>query len=554
MIKFKYLRLKNFLSYGNNFQQFDFNIGITRISGLSGHGKSTIIDALYFALFGKPYRNIKLKQLINFVNKKNLIVELVFEKKNDIYKIIRGLQPNIFEIYKNDKLIDQTALKKDYQKILVEDILQFDEIMFNQIMLKTLTKQFTFFKLSKSQKREIIENIFQLKIFSVMKDVLKEWIVKTEQKLLQVEDKINNYNELLKNEEKRLKELENLKKQLQQQNKQKLNEIENDIKKYNNEIERYKLKKGNLKKKLKELKKKIKDIENIEKEIKQYETRLKSIKKIVNIFEKYCKGCEKIEIIKKEQKEDEIVKNINELKEKVKNKIDIEEEIKRIDNEIQDYCIKIKTYKKYISKLQDDKDKIYKQEIQIDIKWDKYNEYKQKINEYKKIRQKLKKKLQYFKSIDDCLKDNGIKSYILKYYLPTFNKLLNTYINKFQLSYRLKFNEEFNEELYGKGGKDLSFDNLSEGEKKRMELSLMFTIIDFFKMQIGGKSNLLILDEVTSGLDIPSENLLFQILRELVEKEGKCIIVINHSLLDHDKFDYTYEVEKKGVFSILNKK
>ena len=545
MIKFEKIKFKNILHFGNNITEFNIPNGITRIFGANGAGKSSIIDILNFALFGKPYRKIKLDQLINNINNKDLLVELYFTIKSDNYKIIRGIKPNIFEIYKNDSLISLSSHNKDYQNYLETKILYFDEELFNQTVIKSLTKNISFINLSKNDKKEIIEKIFDMNVFSIMKDKVTEKLYTFKMDISNIQSEISNFKILIEQEEKHISEIQKLKK---------------------NNLE---IKMGILEEKIVKVQEKLKDIQDnkpkfnkiehslstksgefdiLNKEINDLEFQIKMFQEKENTINKICIDCDKKDKILKDfnkKETQELLQSKKEIAHKLKSDIEIlKKNYNILLNFINDEPELIKLQEKFLDEKLHFFDNIT-DEIQEDRT--KLEEYKNNLIKSNETYNSLNEKYEVYNIIKDLLNKDIIKNSILNEYLPIINKILKDYLDKFQLPIDLKFENNFELVSSDKFYYNLSYYNLSEGEKKKVDLSIMFTFLDFLNIKNKySECNLLFLDEVTSGLDSDGRFVLFEILRMKSEKVK--IIVIDHTD-NSDFYDNMFKIEKSSKFS-----
>ncbi len=567
MTEFLKIQIRNFLSYGNNWTEFKFKKGLHRITGQNGFGKSTIpFDALSFGLFGKPYRKIKIPQLINSTNKKELEVKLFFKKGDDFYRIERGLYPNYFRIFKNDEIIPISSSKKGYQEILEQDILSnYNENLFNQITAKSLTKNMSFMTLSKGEKRNIIENLFDIELFSVICKNIKTKIDVADMQLQIFKRDIDNINLLIKQEQQNLEQLRNIKKKIDEESKQKIDNIKLEIESLKNDNKKYdlalkKIQKNKLLKQnnLNEITEKNKEIKHIRDKLTDVVASIKLIKNKIEIFKNNCGDCPKIkDIVKNEdvksllEKQKEYDEQINIIRKVVLEK---EEKNRKLDEILANEKFILGSLDRNLNKidsLQKDVTIEISKEIEIDeSKYKKHIKNKKQIENDYKIKAEEKKHLLVLKTL---FSDDGIKSFIIKKYLPTINKLLNTYLTRFNADTIFNFDTEFNEVILSKFKENFSYFSFSEGQKKRIDLAVLFAFINFalFKNK-KCNTNLLVFDEIDSGLDLDGKNRLYEVLKEYKEQQNKCIITISHdTAIDPDSFDSIYSVKLEKGFSII---
>lgn len=566
MIEFKSIKWKNLLSYGNNLTTFDFNTGVCKIQAKNGMGKSSIIDAIYFALYGKPYRKIKIKQLINSKNKKGLEVYLHFNKQDDEYLIVRSLKPDSFKIYKNNELVPVSSNKRGYQQILDDDILGFNENLANQVIFKSLTKSASFMTLDKAEKRSIIENLFDIELFTVITKNLKIKADLTEQEIKDTKKDIDNTNLLIEQELSNLENMKNIKTKLQK-------ESETLINSYNAEIEELKTKNIKFetgiqiinKQKIKlnktnESRKILQDkIDTLENQIMELEIAIGVHEEKIKFLQTTCGDCPKISNLNNDEVNNENKKALADaliLMEEYKDiKKAIYAALERIDSILSNERFVVNSITENnnrIGKLTHQINLIKEKVITIDES--KLKEYNNKKIDLSAKYNKLCVNKDHFLVLRTLFSDDGLKPLIINKYLPSINRLLNTYLTKFNANTIFNFDSNFNEIINTRHKEDYSYYNFSEGEKKRIDLAILFTFIKF-AMHKNKKSNtnLLIFDEVMSGLDSTGTVSLFDILREHTDYQNKSILTINHNTdLDNSYFDKTYNVVMdKGFSKIL---
>lgn len=559
------ITFRNFLSYPNKPTRFNFKEGITRISGINGQGKSAVVDATYYALFGKPYRKINLPKLINSINRKDLWVELKFQIKENKFRIERGIKPNIFKIFKNDVLIDIDSSYKDYQEYLEEDILHFSEDIFQQIGIKSLTRYDSFLTLPKGKKRQIIESIFGLSILTGMKELNKDDIDNLETDIYNFKKELGKY-EMLKDQELRnIEQLKQLKNQIDEKSKKekrdksdKIEELEKEIIALNKGI---KIIERN-KKILEDIQTKLKYNEvafgEVEKELKPLENKLKKYLEHCMFMEERCSGCPELQGIindKDNQKLKDKEIQLNEYwDELLIEKRELEESHRKtslltINEKIIRH--KIQTKRKDVSIIKRELDSSSSNNIKIDE-----TNLKKYINKIKQINDgtvQIYSELEYLNTIHQLLDDSGIKSHIIKRYLPLLNKLMNTFLIKFGIDLEMSFNPDLEIEILTKFKENYAYESFSEGEKRRINLALTFTFLEFCKLKYSTSSlNVLFLDEFSTGLDAEGENVLYEVLQTMVEKEQKDIITISHSMMiDPEKVTRLFVAEKTRGYSSL---
>lgn len=563
MIEFKTIKWKNLLSYGNNWNTFDFETGIHKIQAKNGMGKSSIIDALYFAMYGKAYRKIKIKQLINSKNKKGLEVILTFSKGEYNYRVERSVKPDAFKIYMNDELVPVASSKRGYQTILDEDIFGFSENLTNQVTIKSLTKAVSFMTLEKAEKRAIIENLFDIEIFTAINKNIKTRVDALELELKSTKKDLDNTDLLIGQELSNIETLRNLAKRLKEESDQliagytkEISDLETANVKFKKGIEiinKNKDKKYELDVTLKKLNESLYAVHQA---ITTNKATIQANEKKAQYLKNVCGDCPKITLVSgaKEVTEcnirvEESVKVANEIAAEI---APIKEEIIKIDNILSNERF-------VVSSLQANTEKIGKLTKQIDniktkvvvVDETKLKEYNSKRVELHKTYNEIADDKTHLQLLRGLYSDDGIKPIIIKKYLPSINKLLNTYLIKFNASMIFNFDADFNEVILTKNKEDYSYYNFSEGEKKRIDLAILFTFIKFaMHKNKKANTNLLIFDEVMSGLDIYGTTALFDILKDHKDYQNKCIITINHnSDLDDAYFDHMYEIVTESGFS-----
>lgn len=562
MIEFTKITWKNILSYGNNTTTFEFKNGIFKLSALNGAGKSTLIDALHFALFGQPYRKIKLGQLVNSKNKKGLLVNLYFTIQDDIYRIERGLKPDVFKVFKNEELIPVSSSKRGYQQILEDDILKYTANLFNQVTVKSLTKNLSFMTLAKADKRNIIENLFDIELFTQMNKNVKVKLDGIELEMKVLKKDIDNTQLLIESELSNLENLKNLKKKVESESEQNVLMYTNEICTLETDIEKYQ--KGLVyvaknKQRRNEITLNInalsKETANIQTLIDECKSKISLNDNKIKFLSKTCGSCPKIQELSDDEDilsvKESLVKYEQSKEEKLKEYNAFLPEMKRIDDILsKEYFLttSIKTNQDRIKGLTDKIAKTKVESITIDeSKLIGYTDKKVEIE--KSYREQTNLKLHY-QTLKMLFSDDGVKTQIIKKYLPHINKLLNHYLAKFSASMVFNFDTDFNEVVLTKYKEDFSYFSFSEGEKKRIDLAVLFSFIKF-AMQKNKKSdtNLLIFDEVTSGLDEVGAEALYATMKEYRNQYGKSIININHNDIGGVEYDKIYECNIEKGFS-----
>ena len=565
MINFKYVRWKNFLSTGNQFieVQLDKNL-TTLIIGENGAGKSTILDALCFGLFGKPFRTISKNQLVNSVNNGSTVVEVEFTIGTVEYKVIRCIKPNKFEIYQNGKLMSLEANVRDYQKILEQQILKLNYRSFTQVVILGSSTFVPFMQLSARHRREVVEEILDIQIFSVMNILLKQKLKGIVDELREVDYEYNLISEKINLQENYIDDIQKNKDDI-------IKEKESSFR-----VNKY------------HIKEKTEDIVSLEGDSKlladdligeeQNKERRSKLKDIsVTLNDKFDRNRKMIFFLKDnddcptcKQHIDETFKSetINEKneqqKELSKGLTKLHDQLERLDTYvdthkaarkfIRENDIEIAKLKSSVTELEKFNAKL-QQEINIltsgtvsDADTKKLDGYKRDGLKIERQRTQLKEEKSYAEAEKLILQDTGIKTKIIKQYLPIMNKLINTYLTSMEFYVNFTLNENFEESIKSRYRDEFTYSSFSEGEKMRIDLSLLFTWRAIAKMKNSANTNLLILDEIfDSSLDGTGTDEFLKILNTLGDEN---VFVISHKQdVLADKFKSTIKFEKVKNFS-----
>jgi DNA repair exonuclease SbcCD ATPase subunit len=567
MIIFKKLRWKNFLSTGNIFTEINLVDKKTNlIIGQNGAGKSTVLDALTFSLFGKPFRKINKPLLVNSINDKDCLTEIEFQIGKNEYLIRRGIKPTVFEIYQNGEMLDQTSSTIDNQKQLEQNILKMNYKSFTQIVVLGSSTFVPFMRLPVASRREIIEDILDIQIFSVMNINLK--------------DKIKFANDDIKDRD---YQIDLLQEKVTMQNNFLVNldlQNQNDIQEKNNKVIHFNKQEKEVTNKLEQLNQ---ERNSINEEIKEFSNVSTKLKKLGNLRGKIqqkfathkkehqfftenttCPTCtQHINEELRDAKVSDIMNSIKELKQGMDEmelaiKLEEERECKftelsqkctSIFNEIQIQQFQIGSYQSQIRDLQ--------QEIsELQNNNTNRNEEDSKLQGLEKALLEAKNQMTTIKEERDCLlvasqllKDNGIKTRIIKKYLPVMNKLINEYLQNMDFYVNFTLNENFEETIKSRYRDSFSYESFSEGEKARIDIALLLTWRAVAKLKNSVDTNLLILDEIFDGsLDQNGTGELGWILKNFDDKTN--VFVISHKEGISEKFDKTIKFEKVKNFSV----
>lgn len=563
MIIFKKIRFKNFLSYGNQWTEITLDKNnTTLIVGKNGAGKSTFLDALSFVLFGKSFRKINKPQLVNSITQKGAVVETEFEIKSSKYKIIRGLKPTIFEIYQDGKMLDQTALSDDYQNYFEKHILKVNHKSFCQIVVLGTASFQPFMQLSTPARREIIEDILNLKIFSIMNGLNKE-------KILLNTEALNCNSADKRVVEEKIKMTKNHMESLRQNNEQIINEKLELIRETETNIFNLIVQINESETKINDISLKLKSENTIRNnliKIKEYEISIKNkmntLKSEIEFFNEHdnCPTCKqgiphefKSEIIS--DKPDQISKYKDALIKLKSNKVSIEDNIKKFD----EITRQILLIQKNVNNLISEKNGLvrYKEKLEYEINVKPMqikedcsleileDELKEIVQEYNKLIE-IKKN---YNLASQLLKDDGIKSKHIKKYIPEINKLINKYLAAMEFMCEFTLNEEFEETIKSRFRDDFSYSSFSEGEKFRINLAILFAWRAIAKKRNSISTNILIMDEVMdSSLDSAGTDEFVKLIKTLTNDTNTFIISHKTDQLV-DKFDHVIVINKVKNFS-----
>ena len=567
MIIFKTIRWKNFLSTGNQFTEIKLDRSPnTLIVGENGGGKSTMLDALCFSLFGKPFRNINKPQLVNSINKKQLLVEVEFQSGRKSYKIVRGIKPNLFEIYVDGDLINQDAAARDYQKYLEESILKLNYKSFTQIVILGSASFTPFMQLPSGTRREIIEDLLDIQIFTTMNVVLRDKMNTLKDQIQDADSKLEVLKQKASIQKEYVETLEANKEKRVDEIKSRITQCDTSIAALQKTVEFLEHDKtiqedaraalGDLtakQKKLESFKTKFSSqLRDIEKEISFYETtedcptckqgisheHKSSLvderkDKMQSLNEGMAKLSEEFERLQELLEKDQAIsREIAEFNQKIlsnNNEIIVQQRlIQALNLELSDIATKTGDIEAEKTKL-----KTYAKEVLVQ------NEEKAKLNEEK----------HYMDAVSTLLKDTGIKTKIIRQYLPVINKLVNKYLQAMDFFVQFNLDEKFDETIKSRHRDDFSYASFSEGEKQRIDLALLFTWRTIAKMKNSVATNLLILDEVfDSSLDNNGTDYVMSLLDTLGEETN--VFVISHKGDQlFDKFRSLIKFEKKNNYS-----
>ena len=565
MIIFKSVKWKNLLSTGNSFTTiFLDKQPTTLIVGDNGSGKSTILDALTFVLFNKPFRIVKKAQLVNSVNNSETVVEVKFEIGTRKYRVMRGIKPNKFEIYCNDKMVNQDASSRDYQKYLEQNILKLNYRSFTQVVILGNASFIPFMQLKSVHRREVVEEILDIKIFSLMNMLVKNQIKDVTDELRDID-----YNKELTEEKIGLqgKYIEDLKKNKDKIIREKLSKIDNNQDTIDDKVKDRETLKTENEMLLQDIADRI--------EVEDKLVKLNDIKS--TLVEKHKQHSKKIDFYKNNDECPECKQNIdkdfkeNMITEKNKDVDTIIKGMKQLKIELDEKTKRSKTIKGVTTKIRENDVKVarlhssitelekFNTQLETEMKSfqeggvgqsdeDKLKELKENLEKISEQRHKLREDKLYLEASKAMLQDSGIKTKIIKQYLPIMNKLINTYLTSMEFYVNFTLNENFEETIKSRYRDEFTYASFSEGEKMRIDLALLFTWRAIAKMKNSTNTNLLILDEIfDSSLDGTGTDEFLKILNTL-SKENVFVISHKGDTL-FDKFRSVIKFEKVKNFS-----
>ena len=566
MIKFEKLKYKNFLSSGNTFTEIDLNSNkSTLVVGHNGSGKSTMLDALSFGLFGKAHRNINKRQLVNSINNKSMLVEIEFQIGVNSFKVIRGEKPKLFEIWKNGTMINQSSHLKDYQKILEQNILKLNHKSFHQVVVLGSSSFIPFMQLAGGYRREVIEDLLDINVFSKMNIILKERNSELKEKLKQIDYSIDIIKTKIEAQKKYIRDVNEL---IGQNISKKKDDIANyqseitDLQQANTTLSAY------VEAKQQPIEDELRGLNDKKQALLQYTAQFKqqmaTVAKDAKFYEtnEECPTCS--QDISSELRDEKLTFAKGKARE-LKSAMDraviesnaIDESIKRANDSfslIREKQSDIHSNNQTISRLQ-----THIQSLESDLAGPEsadLEQAKNDLSEYDETRlnsleekYKLSDEYSYNTVITEMLKDTGIKTKIIKQYLPVMNNLVNQYLQILDFFVHFNLDESFQETIRSRHRDEFTYDSFSEGEKQRIDLSLLFTWRQIAKMKNSVATNLLILDETfDSSLDHDGVENLLKILYTLGDDTNVFVISHKGEILD-GKFNNKIEFVKEKNFS-----
>ena len=569
MIHFKKIKWKNFLSTGNQFTEVDFQKNHTNlIIGTNGAGKSTILDALTFVLFNKPFRKINKPQLVNTTNEKDCLVEIEFSINSRNYLVRRGIKPNIFDIEIDGKKLHRESDDRANQKILEENILKVNYKSFTQIVILGSSTFVPFMQLSTANRREVIEDLLDIRIFSSMNAIVKETIRTMKDEIKSLALKKESFEDKVEMQKNFISELENRGNANINLNKEKISSLMSENESYmshNNKIE----------KKIAAVTKQIDEVSGSGKKLsKLINLKGKISQKVSSITENYkffnentvCPTCtQHIEeefrlnkIVDAQNKIDELSQGIDELDEAIKGEKtrehqfnSLSKEILKLNNDISQNNTRISLNQRQIGDLENEIQTLANQLKNRNTEHEKLEEYQKNLQDTFNELVEKKENLVNYDFAYSLLKDDGVKTKIIKKYLPFINQQVNRYLQMMDFYINFHLDQEFNETVKSPIHEDFSYSSFSEGEKMRIDLALLFTWREVARVKNSASTNLLIMDEVfDSSLDGFGTDEFLKIIRYVIKDAN--IFVISHKTGLEDKFESVTRFDKiKGFSSIV---
>ena len=567
MIIFNTIRWKNFLSTGNQFTEIKLDRShSTLIVGENGGGKSTMLDALCFSLFGKPFRNINKPQLVNSINKKQLLVEVEFQTGRKTYKIVRGIKPGLFEIYVDGELLNQDAAARDYQKYLEESILKLNYKSFTQIVILGSASFTPFMQLPSGTRREIIEDLLDIQIFTTMNVVLRDKLNALKDQIQDADGKL----EVLKQKASIQKEYVDT---LETNREKRVDEILGRIEAGERQIESL----TNLTKDLEvekvsveETQKSLGDLADKQKKLDSFKTKfstqLRDLQKEVAFYKETdeCPTCrqgiahdhKETIVSSRQEKMQELSSGMEKLQEEftklgelIAENETLSEQISKLNKEIITHNNEMIVQQRLIQTLNLELNDITSKTGDIDTERNKLKTYAKEVLVQNEEKAKLNEEKHYMDAVSTLLKDTGIKTKIIRQYLPVINKLVNKYLQAMDFFVQFNLDEKFDETIKSRHRDDFSYASFSEGEKQRIDLALLFTWRTIAKMRNSVATNLLILDEVfDASLDSNGTDYVM-VLLDTVGEDTNVFVISHKGDQLFDKFRSLIKFEKKNNYS-----
>jgi DNA repair exonuclease SbcCD ATPase subunit len=566
VISFKVVRWKNFLSTGNVFTEVKLDKSkSTLIVGQNGAGKSTILDAISFALYNKPFRKINKPQLINSINNKEAVVEIEFSVGRDSYKVVRGIKPNIFEIYKNGAMFNQDSANRDYQEFLEKTILKLNHRSFSQVVVLGSSTYVPFMQLPAHQRREVIEDLLDIQIFTSMNNMLKEKVALNKTEVADAKYAADLCSEKITMEQKYLASIRKDKDSRIEANKLKIKEIAKTIVELRESIKDYQRDWITLELDLSDENHVLEKANELSDNRVRLFDRMFSLEKEIKFFHdnENCPTCkqgidhdfkesavsskkdtlssieEELKVIDVDQ--DQVTTRLNDIKDTRQAMIKVNEHIKVVTAQIESEKRNYKALETENASLAKEQDTTESTATLLALK--------EELAEIEAKREALSRRNAVLSAASALLKDGGIKTKIIRQYIPIMNKLINKYLAAMDFFVHFELDEQFNEKIKSRFRDEFSYNSFSEGEKMRINLAVLFTWRAIAKMRNSATTNLLIMDEVfDSSLDGVGTDEFLKILNNLTADNNTFIISHKGDAL-YDKFHSIIKFEKQGNFS-----
>ena len=569
MIVFEKIRWKNFLSTGNVFSEIDLESARTNlIVGSNGAGKSTILDALTFSLFAKPFRKISKSMLVNSINEKDCVVEIEFRIGKIEYKVVRGMKPNKFEIYCNGQAWNQDSSVVEQQKNFEANVLKMNYKSFTQIVVLGSSTFVPFMKLPGGQRRDIIEDILDIQVFSTMNVLLKDKMRGNNEELRDIDYQLDLLKDKIELQKQHMFSLEKKTQEEIDRKKEKINEYKNTELQGAEEVSVLTEQICNLNKEMQEYSTSNQKLNKLNTYLIKLTHKLNTCKKEHEFFESnhVCPTCtqelseefrnEKLEAGQSKVDEmnvgyDDLQKAIVEEQKRFDKFTELSTEVNNINTTISQTNFQLMTIRKQVESLEDEIKELEGSNPDKKAELDKLQLLVNNKKDYSKQHATLKQDRDVLTTAGQLLKDNGIKTRIIKTYLPTMNKLINDFLQRMEFYVNFTLDENFEEIIKSRYRDVFSYDSFSEGEKARIDIALLLTWRSIAKLKNSVDTNLLILDEIFDGsLDQSGTSDLGWILRNF--DESTKVYVISHKQGLDDKFDRTITVEKNKNYSTLD--